>query len=57
MTAFKTRLNELHQQKIGLETCIFVLDNELESTKMEYADESNLHIVVFDLENGENKCL
>ncbi len=55
MAAFKTRVNELHQQKIGLETCIFVLDNELESAKMEYADEMNLHIVVFDLEN--DKCL
>lgn len=57
MTAFKTRLNELHQQKIGLETCIFVLDYELEDKKMEYADESNLHIVVFDVDHGENKCL
>ncbi len=49
MPAFKTRLNELHQQKIGLEMCIFVLDSELEEKKIEYADESNLHIVVFDM--------
>ncbi len=49
MAAFKTRLNELHQQKIGLETCIFVLDYELEDKKMEYDGESNVHIVVFDV--------
>jgi hypothetical protein len=52
MAAFKTRLNELHQKKIGLETCIFVLDYELEDKKMEYNGEGNLHIVVFDLDNG-----
>ncbi len=53
MSAFKSRLNELHQKKIGLETCIFVLDNELEKKKMEYAEEIgvlNLHIVVFNVE-------
>ncbi len=53
MAAFKTRVNELHQQKIGLETCIFVLDNELQEKKMEYNGEGNLHIVVFDLEHTE----
>lgn len=50
MTAFKTRLNELHQQKIGLETCCFILSSELEQKKIEFADQENLHIVVFDLE-------
>ncbi len=49
MAAFKTRLNELHQQKIGLETCIFVLDSELEETKQRHENDSQIHIVVFDV--------
>lgn len=49
MASFKTRLNELFQTKIGLETVRFALDFELDKIKEECQNDDNPHIVVFEL--------
>ena len=54
MAGFKTRVNQVHAELMGLETVMFALDFEKDKMIEDNVENENLHLIVFNVKGGED---